>query len=83
MIGYLDKVSASVINMIDAQRFSITDCLFLAIQSPDESHVTISIRQSDFSALKLSELVLIVPYMVYFIFGWLVPSVREVVYAQS
>ena len=76
-------MSTAVINMIAALSFLITDCLFLAIQSPDESHVTISIRQSDFSALKLSELVLIVPYMVYFIFGWLVPSVREVVYAQS
>ena len=83
MVGYLDKVSAAVINMIDAHSFSITDCLFSAIQSPDESHVTISIRQSDFSALKLSELVLIVPYMVCVNFGGLVSSVREVVYAQS
>jgi hypothetical protein len=76
-------VSAAVINMSAALSFSITDCLFLAIQSPDESHLTISIRQSDFSVLKLSELVLIVLYIVYINFGALVPSVREVVYAQS
>ena len=76
-------MSAAVINMSAALSFSITDCLFLAIESPDESHLTISIRQSDFSALKLSELVLTVPSMVYFNFGWLVPSVREVVYAPS
>ena len=80
---YLDKVSAAVINMIAALSFLITDCLFLAIQSPDESHVTISIRQSGFSALKLSELVQIVPVIVYFNFGGLVSSVREVVYVQS